>query len=108
MVRRKFKKREILIGLIALVSVILVVTFYIWHQVESVRLGYEINRLEAEITALKNDVKNLEVSKSNLLSLERVEKISKQKLGLRAAQDDQIIRRSSPVKDQKKNPGDRP
>ena len=91
----------------ALISVILVVTFYIWHQVESVRLGYEINRQEAEIAALKKEVKNLEVRKSDLLSLDNVERISKQKLGLRAAQDDQIIRRSTPVKDQKDIPGDR-
>ncbi len=107
MVRRKFKKKELFIGLFALFSVILVVTFYIWHQVESVRLGYEVNRQEAEIAALKKEVKNLEVSKSNLLSLDRVEQISKQKLGLRAAQDDQIIRRSSPAKDQKRIPGGR-
>ncbi|NOR15978.1 MAG: cell division protein FtsL [Candidatus Aminicenantes bacterium] len=104
MVRRKLKKKEIFMSLFALIFVILVVTFYIWHQVESVRLGYEINRQEAQIAALKKEVKHLEVSKSNLLSLDRVEQISKQELGLRAARDDQIIRRSSPAKDRKQTP----
>ena len=108
MVRRKFKRREILIGLFALLSVILVVTFYIWHQVESVRLGYETNRLETEIADLKKEVKKLEVRKSDLLSLDQVERISKKSLGLQAAREDQIIRRSSPAKDQKKIPRSRP
>jgi len=106
MVRRKFKKNEILIGLFALLSVILVVTFYIWHQVESVRLGYETNRMEAEIANLKKEVKNLEVKKSDLLSLDRVERISKKGLGLQVAREDQVIRRSE-AKAQKNGSGDR-
>jgi cell division protein FtsL len=106
MVRRKFKSQEILLGLAALVFVIGVVTFYIWHQVESVRLGYEINQLETEIASLKKEVKNLEVQKSEKLSLDRVERISKQKLGLQAAKAEQIIRRS-PNKNQKPGSGSR-
>lgn len=105
MVGRKFKTKEIAIGLLTLVIVILVVTFYIWHQVESVRLGYEINRLQNEITALKKEVKNLEAKKSDLLSLDRVDRTARQQLGLQAARDEQIIRHPSIEKSKKDSGG---
>jgi cell division protein FtsL len=106
MVGRKFKTKEIVLGLATLVIVILVVTFYIWHQVESVRLGYEINRLENEIAALEKEVKNLEAHKSELLSLDLVEKRAKRELGLQTAREDQILRRPRRQKP-KQDPGGR-
>jgi len=74
-----------------MVFVIALLTFYIWHQAESIRLGYQTRELEEEIATIKNDIEQLEAEKAFLLSLERVEKIATQKLKLRPPEDKQIV-----------------
>jgi len=66
-------------------------TFYIWNQIESIRVGYKIGELEENLQSLKKDVEKLETEKSSLLSLERVEKIAKEKLKLEKSKKEQII-----------------
>jgi cell division protein FtsL len=90
-VRKKFKKSEIALGLFFILTVVVILTFYIWHQIESVRLGYQINNLEAQVIALNKEVEELEAKKSSLLSLDNVERIAKKELKLKPAQEDQII-----------------
>ena len=75
----------------ATLFIVLVLTFYIWHQMESVRIGYERGRVEEEVTMLRKDVEKLETKKSNLLSLDRVEKIAKEELNLSEPKQGQII-----------------
>ena len=101
MVGRKFKTREIVLGLLALVFVILVVTFYIWHQAESIRLGYQTRELEGDIASIKKDIEQLEAEKAFLLSLERVEKIATQTLKMRSPEDKQIVYHESAEKAKK-------
>lgn len=91
MVRKKFKKSEIALGLFFILTVVVILTFYIWHQIESVRLGYQINDLEAKVLVLNKEVEGLEAKKSSLLSLDNVEKIAKADLNLKTSRDDQII-----------------
>lgn len=91
MVKKKFKKKDIAITLLVAVIVILILTFYVWHQVESVRLGYEINRLEAQIQKLTEEVEELEAKKTAHLSPDKVEQIATQKLGMRPVRPDQVI-----------------
>ncbi len=91
MVRKKLNKRDILIGAAWTLIVIFILTFYIWNQVESIRLGYEIGRLEVDLENLKQDVEKLEAEKSSLLSLEKVEKIAKDRLKLQQPKKEQII-----------------
>ncbi len=91
MVRKKFKKSEIALGLFFILTVVVILTFYIWHQIESVRLGYQINDLEAKVFMLSKEVEGLEAKKSSLLSLDNVEKIAKADLNLTLSRDDQII-----------------
>jgi len=91
MVRKKFKKQQIAAGILSAVIIIAALTFYVWHQIESVRLGYEINRLEAQIQSIQEQVDTLEVQKAALLSPDRVDKIARQKLGMKPVRDDQII-----------------
>lgn len=91
MIRKKYTKREITIGLFGTVFAILVFTFYIWHQMESVRLGYEVQRLEQKLDSLREEVKHLEATKSSLLSLERVEKIAREELKLTEPKREQLI-----------------
>lgn len=73
------------------IFIISILTFYIWHQVEAVRLGYEINRLEEKVQKLKIEVEELETTKASLLSLEKVEKIAKEKLKMVKTEDSQKV-----------------
>lgn len=91
MVRKKFKKKQIALGIFCTTIVIFILTFYIWHQVESVRLGYKIGQLEQEVLSLKKEVERLEAKKSSLLSLERVEKIAREELNLISPKKEQIV-----------------
>ena len=70
---------------------ILVLTFYIWHQMESVKIGYEIGKLEEKVLALKKEVEELETKKASLLSLERVEKIAREDLNMVKPEEKQLI-----------------
>lgn len=91
MVRKKFSKKEMLAIVSATLFIVLILTFYIWHQMESVRIGYERGRVEEEVTMLRKDVEKLETKKSHLLSLDRVEKIAKEELNLSEPKEGQII-----------------
>ena len=91
MVRKKFTKKEITLVITCTLFIISILTFYIWHQVEAVRLGYKINRLEEKIQKLKIEVEKLETTKASLLSLEKVERIAKEKLKMVKTQENQKI-----------------
>jgi len=91
MVRKKFNKKEILVGVAWTTIVILILTFYIWNQIESIRLGYKIGESEENLQTLKKEVEKMETRKAFFLSLERVEKIAKEKLKLEKPKKEQII-----------------
>jgi len=91
MIRKKFGKKEIFLGLLLGIIVTLVLTAYIWHQAESYRLGINTRELEAEVQILKKEIQTLEVKKARLLSLERVKKIAEEKLNLTKVKNVQIF-----------------
>jgi len=91
MIRKKISKKLIILGIVGALSAIFILTFYIWHQMESIRIGYEIGELEERLETLEEEVKRLQTKKSALLSLERVEKIAKKELKLAPAKKDQLI-----------------
>jgi cell division protein FtsL len=91
MVRKSFKKRDITIGIAFIALVISVLSFYIWHQTESVRLGYRTGGLEETVNQLRKEVEKLETIKASLLSLDRVERISRKELKLSAPEKKQIV-----------------
>lgn len=91
MVRKKYSKNEILLVLACIILCLFILTFYLWHQAEIVRLGIEIAKIEEEVLSLREEVKTLETRKSSLLSLERVEKIAREKLNLAEPREDQIL-----------------
>ncbi len=91
MVRKKYTKKEIILVVFCIIIVISILTFYIWHQMESVRIGYEIGDLEEKVLNLRKEVEKLETKKSTLLSLERVEKIAKEELNLVEPKEEQLV-----------------
>ena len=91
MVRKKFNKKEILLGFLITIFVISILTFYIWHQMESIRIGYETGELKKRINTLTKKIEILEATKSHLLSLENVERIAKEELNLANPKKKQII-----------------
>ena len=90
MIRKKITKKEILIGIVSTLIIITLLTFYIWHQAETIRLGYKTRELEAEISSLKKEIDQLEAEKASLLSLERVERIAKSKLRMTPPEEHQV------------------
>jgi cell division protein FtsL len=91
MVRKKISKKDVLVGVVWTIIVILILTFYIWNQIESIRLGYAIGDLEVKIQDLDKEVERLETKKSALLSLDKVEHIAKEELKLQKPKKEQII-----------------
>jgi len=90
MIRKKYSRHEIAFFVFCLLIVIFILSFYIWHQTESIQIGYTIGELEEEIASLKNDVEKLETIRSQLLSLERVEHIAKEMLHMAPPQPGQV------------------
>lgn len=91
MLRKKFGPKEIALGAAFVVLILVVLTFYIWYQTESIRLGYKIGDLQDEVAALKEEIKKLEAKKAALLSPGEVERRARQDLGLQDPAPDQII-----------------
>ncbi len=93
MVRKKFTKKEIIIVAACSLIGLLILSFYVWHQTESVSLGYDSAELELRVIQLEKEVEKLETVKSSLLTLDRVEKIARDKLKLTEPEDEQIVYR---------------
>jgi len=91
MVRKKYTTKEITLFVCCTIIVIFILTFYIWHQMESIRIGYEIGKLEEKVLTLRREVEKLEAEKSSLLSLDRVEKIAKEELNLVEPKKEQLV-----------------
>ncbi|NIO49401.1 MAG: cell division protein FtsL [Candidatus Aminicenantes bacterium] len=91
MVRKKYTTKEIMLFVFCTIIVIFILTFYIWHQMESIRIGYEIGKLEEKVLTLRRQVDELQTEKSSLLSLDRVEKIAKEELNLVEPKKEQLV-----------------
>lgn len=91
MVRRKWSGKEIALGAAFLAAIVSILTFYVWYQTESVRLGIDIGNSQARIRELRDEIRTLEVRRAALLDPERVEGIAREKLGLVDPRDEEII-----------------
>jgi cell division protein FtsL len=91
MVRRKFSPRGIALGAALLVTVVGILTFYVWYQTESVQLGIDSGKTEDRIRELEQTIETLELRKAALLDPGRVEKIARESLGLVDPKDDEVI-----------------
>jgi cell division protein FtsL len=91
MVRRKWSPKGIALGAALLVAVIGTLTFYVWYQTESVKLGIDIGKSEDRIRELEQAIETLKMRKAALLDPARVEKIARESLGLIDPKDDEVI-----------------
>ncbi len=93
MVRRKLSLKGIAFGAALAVAAIGILTFYVWYQTESVRLGLEIGRSDRRIRELEESIEALKLRRAELLDPGRVERIARDKLGLVEPVDDDLIYR---------------
>jgi len=91
MVRRKYARKEVLLGAACALLAIGTLTFYIWQQSVLINLGYESSNLERVKARLEEDIRRLDTEKATLLALDKVERIAREKLHLSRARQDQII-----------------
>ena len=91
MVRRKWSPRGIALGAALLVAVRGTLTFYVWYQTESVKLGIDIGGNEDRIRELEQAIEALKMRKAALLDQARVEKIARESLGLIDPNDNEVI-----------------
>jgi len=97
MVRKSWTTREIVLAAAFTLVLVAVLTLYIWYQTEYVRLNYEIDRLQARIAGLREEVRKLEAERSRLLSLDRVEETARGELGLTDPRPGQVIYEEPPA-----------
>tara|TARA_Y100000814_G_scaffold288769_1_gene260719 strand:- start:1290 stop:1571 length:282 start_codon:yes stop_codon:yes gene_type:complete len=67
------------------------VTALLWSNLETVKVGYEISRLEKKRNFLDEERKSLEIEKLSLSDLRRIEKISREKLKMIFPQMENIL-----------------
>ncbi|MCI4445372.1 MAG: septum formation initiator family protein [Candidatus Aminicenantes bacterium] len=91
MVRKKYSWKQIFLAAGIILLFLGNLTFYIWYQSESIQLGYKIHELEIKVEQLKEEIKSLEAKKESLLSLERVDRLAREKLNLQDPMPGQII-----------------
>jgi len=91
MVRKKLSKKEITLGIACTLLALFILTFYVWHQTESVSLGYDTAELEQKVIQLQKEVEELETIRSSLLSLDRVERMAREKLKLSEPKEGQVV-----------------
>ena len=97
MVRRKWSLKGIALGAALVAAVVGILTFYVWYQTESVKLGLDIDRSDRRIRELEQSIETLKLQKARLLDSVRVDEIARDKLGLiEPVADDIIFRKTDP------------
>lgn len=84
-------KRGALRRFLLLVLFFCTALIYVWQQIQVVRVGYSINQLKLQIEERENENRSLRVKLNNLGSLERVEKIAKERLNMINPPSENII-----------------
>jgi cell division protein FtsL len=91
MVRRKWSLKGLALAAAFSLAAIGVLTFYVWYQTESVKLGLDIANGERRISELETAIEALKLRRAELLDPGRVESIARGKLGLIDPADGDIL-----------------
>lgn len=77
---------------IALFLVSLLALLFVWSRIHAINLEYDISSLERDIRSQQQEIKELKLEAAFLSRDERIEKLARRVLGLRAPAPGQIIR----------------
>jgi cell division protein FtsL len=91
MVRRKWSLKGIALGAALAATAIGILTFYVWYQTESVKLGLDIARCDQRIHELEVEIEALKLRRAELVDPARVESIARDKLGLIDPADGDVV-----------------
>ena len=91
MISQKPNRKKLAGGISIAFLIVFFLTFYIWHQAESVSVGYSTRDLEEKIKQLTKNIEVLEARKASLLSLEKVDQAAREKLGMVTPAEGQIF-----------------
>ena len=91
MVRRKWSLKGVAIAAGFALAAIGILTFYVWYQTESVKLGLDIDTCDQKIQELQESIEALKVRRAKLLDPGRIEKIAREDLGLIEPVDEDIV-----------------
>jgi cell division protein FtsL len=91
MVRRQGTWKGIALGAAFFAATAAVLTFYVWYQTESVKLGLDIANCDDRIRDLEKEIEALKLRKAALLDPGRVERIARDSLGLVDPDDAAIV-----------------
>jgi cell division protein FtsL len=94
MVRRRWNLKGIALGAAVAVAAVGVLTFYVWYQTESVKLGLDISKSEARIREIEKSIEALKMRRAALLDPGRVERIARDELGLTDPANGDVIYRA--------------
>lgn len=64
---------------------------HVWQRIQLVRLGYVLENLKSQLDEKENENKWLQIRMQHLRSLERVDKIAKEKLAMISPPPENII-----------------
>jgi cell division protein FtsL len=77
-----------------LASIILIlgsIFIYLWSRIAVLEKGYHFSTLKSTYRILKEENKRLKLEKAEISSLESIEKIAREELGLIFPEDDQMV-----------------
>lgn len=77
---------------VALLLVSLLSLLFVWSRIHAINLEYGISSLERDIRSHEQQIKELKLEAAYLARDERIEKLARKDLGLRAPSPGQIIR----------------
>lgn len=77
---------------VAIILVAALSLVFVWSRLQAINLEYDISRLESQIRSSSEELKRLKLEAAHLGSHQRIERLARQKLGLRPPAPGQIIR----------------
>ena len=89
--RDRRRTRELLALLLAVLPPMAVLFAAVWANLETVRLGYQIEHLQRQRDVLVERRRHLEMERAQAASFSRVERIAREALNLGAPRPDQVI-----------------
>lgn len=85
------RTRELLALLLSLFAPLAVLFAAVWANLETFRLGYQIERLEKQKESLSEKQRELEMERARVSALGRVEGVARERLGLVTPGRDQVV-----------------